>query len=58
MLPWHFKREFLEREREAIFSGTKMIFPLPEVEIVSKENYDQALAGAARTEQLSQLLLG
>ena len=58
VLPWHFKREFLEREREAIFAGTKMIFPLPEVEIVSKDNYDQALAGAARTEQLSQLLLG
>ena len=59
MLPWHFKREFLERERETIFAGTKMIFPLPEVEIVSKDNYDQALASAAHsTEYLKQLLLG
>jgi hypothetical protein len=44
VLPWHFKREFLEREREAILSGVKMIFPLPEVSIVGTENYEQALA--------------
>jgi NDP-4-keto-2,6-dideoxyhexose 3-C-methyltransferase len=59
VLPWHFKHEFLERERDIIFSGTKMIFPLPEVEVVSEENYDAALAAAKRgTESLTQLLLG
>jgi C-methyltransferase C-terminal domain/Putative zinc binding domain/Methyltransferase domain len=47
VLPWHFKAEFLQRERATIFAGTKMIFPLPEVELVTKENYDQALAAAA-----------
>ena len=57
VLPWHFKREFLERERDTILAGTKMIFPLPEVEIVSKDNYEGALANAARSaEHLSQLL--
>lgn len=34
VLPWHFRTEFLEREREALASGVKMIFPLPEVEVV------------------------
>lgn len=59
VLPWHFKPEFLEREREAIFAGTKMIFPLPEVAVVSKDNYDEALASAKQgTEHLIQLLLG
>lgn len=46
VLPWHFKAEFLRREREAIFSGTKMIFPLPHVDIVTVENYDDALVSA------------
>ena len=59
VLPWHFKKEFLERERDTIFAGTKMIFPLPEVEIVSKDNFDEALARAAHgTEHLTKLLLG
>lgn len=59
VLPWHFKREFLERERDAIMAGTKMIFPLPEVEIVSKDNYDEALSRAAQgTEHLTKLMLG
>jgi hypothetical protein len=31
VLPWHFKKEFLEREKN---SGGKMIFPLPTVEII------------------------
>jgi NDP-4-keto-2,6-dideoxyhexose 3-C-methyltransferase len=46
VLPWHFRKEFLERERETIFAGTKMIFPLPEVEVVTSKNYDAALAAA------------
>jgi hypothetical protein len=31
VLPWHFKKEFIEREKD---SGVKMIFPLPTVEII------------------------
>ena len=36
VLPWHFKTEFLEREKEAINKGTGFIFPLPEIEIIKK----------------------
>lgn len=46
VLPWHFKAEFLARERETILSGTKMIFPLPEVEVITAKNYEAALASA------------
>jgi 2-polyprenyl-3-methyl-5-hydroxy-6-metoxy-1,4-benzoquinol methylase len=38
VLPWHFKDEFITREREILERGTQLIFPLPEIEIVSKEN--------------------
>jgi hypothetical protein len=34
VLPWHFKEEFLQREAETIRAGTKMIFPLPTVEVI------------------------
>ncbi len=34
VLPWHFKAEFLDREKETIDRGVGMIFPLPKVEIV------------------------
>lgn len=34
VLPWHFKKEFVEREKEAIRLGTKFIFPLPKLEII------------------------
>jgi len=34
ILPWHFKREFLERERAALEAGTGFIFPLPEIDVV------------------------
>lgn len=36
VLPWHFKEEFLKRERDTINRGTGMIFPLPTIEIVTK----------------------
>jgi len=36
VLPWHFKEEFLEREKGAIENGTGFIFPLPTIEIVKK----------------------
>jgi hypothetical protein len=38
VLPWHFKKEFLERERQTILAGTKMIFPLPEIEVIDAGN--------------------
>ena len=37
VLPWHFKEEFLERERDMLRRGVKMIFPLPTVEIIGRE---------------------
>ena len=36
VLPWHFKKEFLERERETIDRGVGMIFPLPTIEVIRK----------------------
>ncbi len=36
VLPWHFKEEFLEREKAILEKGTGLIFPLPEIEIVRK----------------------
>jgi hypothetical protein len=37
VLPWHFREEFLERERETIARGARLIFPLPTIEIVSRD---------------------
>jgi SAM-dependent methyltransferase len=34
VLPWHFKQEFVERERETLAQGTSFIFPLPTIEII------------------------
>jgi C-methyltransferase C-terminal domain/Putative zinc binding domain/Methyltransferase domain len=34
VLPWHFKEGILRREQEYLRSGGKLIFPLPEIEIV------------------------
>jgi SAM-dependent methyltransferase len=34
VLPWHFKDSILAREDEYLAAGGKMIFPLPEIEIV------------------------
>ena len=36
VLPWHFRVEFLEREKAALDSGIGMIFPLPTIEIVKR----------------------
>lgn len=37
VLPWHFKNEFIEREKEILNNGTKLIFSLPTIEILSKD---------------------
>lgn len=34
VLPWHFKPGIVEREREFLARGGRMIFPFPEIEIV------------------------
>lgn len=36
VLPWHFKKEFLEREKVALDAGTGFIFPLPEIEVIKR----------------------
>ncbi len=34
VLPWHFRDEFVKREKATMAAGVGMIFPLPEIEIV------------------------
>jgi len=53
VLPWHFKAEFLERERNTILGGTSMIFPLPDVRVVTAQNIDQEIARARNTNLLA-----
>jgi len=36
VLPWHFKKEFLEREKETLAQGIGMIFPLPTIEVIKR----------------------
>ena len=36
VLPWHFKEEFLQREKAMLERGTKLIFPLPTIELVAR----------------------
>ena len=36
VLPWHFKEEFIEREKETLTKGTSFIFPLPQIELYKK----------------------
>jgi 2-polyprenyl-3-methyl-5-hydroxy-6-metoxy-1,4-benzoquinol methylase len=36
VLPWHFKEEFVQRERETLARGIGLIFPLPNIEIIRK----------------------
>ncbi|MCX6314167.1 MAG: class I SAM-dependent methyltransferase [Sphingobacteriales bacterium] len=36
VLPWHFKKEFVEREKDALDKGTGFIFPIPKIEIFKK----------------------
>ncbi|HLC54536.1 MAG TPA: class I SAM-dependent methyltransferase [Candidatus Nanoarchaeia archaeon] len=34
VLPWHFKSEFLQREKEFMEGGGKFVFPLPQFEVI------------------------
>ena len=36
VLPWHFKDEFVRREKETLDRGIGLIFPLPTIEIVRR----------------------
>jgi hypothetical protein len=36
VLPWHFKTEFIEREKDALEKGTGFIFPIPTIDIYKK----------------------
>jgi len=36
VLPWHFREEFLEREKALLDAGVGMIFPLPEISIIKR----------------------
>ena len=36
VLPWHFRKEFIEREKQMLNHGVGMIFPLPVLEIYKK----------------------
>jgi hypothetical protein len=37
VMPWHFRKEILLREQSFLEKGGKIIFPLPQIEIISKE---------------------
>lgn len=43
VLIWHFRDAVLKREREFLESGGKMIFPLPNFEVVTAENLSDQL---------------
>ncbi len=38
VLPWHFRDEFVVREKEYLEGGGNLIFPLPKIEVVSIES--------------------
>ncbi len=58
VLPWHFKKEFLERERDTIMAGTSMIFPLPEIVVVNAANFEAQLAAAEVSGTMLEHVLG
>ena len=37
VLPWHFKEEFVRREKAMLDQGTGFIFPLPTIEVVKRK---------------------
>ena len=38
VLPWHFKKEFIKREKNFLSKGGQLIFPLPSIQTLSKKN--------------------
>ena len=45
VLPWHFKKEFIKREKRFLSKGGQLIFPLPFIHTLSKKNYTRAIGG-------------
>ncbi|MCK4814458.1 hypothetical protein KA005_01705, partial [bacterium] len=41
VLPWHFKEEFVKREKEMLEKGVGFIFPLPTIQIFKKQVDDE-----------------
>ncbi len=41
VLPWHFRSEIVKRELNYIKDGGKLIFPLPSLLIINKNNYEK-----------------
>ena len=39
VLPWHFKENFLQREREYLKKGGMLLMPLPEIEVTRNQGY-------------------
>ena len=39
VMPWHFKENFLMREKAYLMQGGKLIFALPEIEVITKDVY-------------------
>ncbi|MBL8012258.1 MAG: class I SAM-dependent methyltransferase [Candidatus Omnitrophica bacterium] len=37
VLPWHFKDNIIQRERAYLDSGGALVFPLPQIEVISKQ---------------------
>ena len=37
--PWHFKKEFIMREKKFLTNGGRLIFPLPRVQIISNKRF-------------------
>jgi SAM-dependent methyltransferase len=58
VLPWHFKNEFLKRERATIAAGTSMIFPLPKIVVVDASNLDEEIARSDVTGAALERVLG
>jgi len=49
VLPWHFKENILQREKDTLESGAGFIFPLPDIEIISMEG------GLTKTHKITPL---
>ena len=39
VLPWHFKKEIINREKNYLKNGGKLILPVPTIKIITKKNY-------------------
>ena len=58
VLPWHFLKEFMERERDFLTSGGKFIVPLPQFRIISKEVPVELISGAISRAKMQRNPLG